>query len=170
MNALEIIAQDHRIINRMLKNMELALLAPSQKTPIVVGNVVNYLVREMEGYFGEEERLIFRPVAALSRDAAAVVGALEEEHTDLSQRLAALRRTVDACREKRGQGRDDTFAALRRQGLDFVKELVHHIFLEEQVLFPLAGKLLGPERLAEIAEGMRAFEEETRYVEAYAAD
>jgi hemerythrin-like domain-containing protein len=145
MTAIDIFLKNHRTIRKALTSLDRALLMRTPNWPIIARNMAKYLDLELREYWGSEERQVFRPLAETGADAAAVVAELERQHQDLEARLAEFQRLTTGIADTRGE-------TIRDQGLALVKEFLHHLFLEEEVGFPLAEERLGHARLVEIAD------------------
>lgn len=163
MQATDIFRQDHGIIRRALACLDKALLMQSPGWTIVAKNVATYLDVDLREYVGAEERWVLRPLAETGPDAARVVSELESEHRKLEVRLAELK--VLAVRLDAA----DSAPLLREKGVALVKEFLHHMFLEEEVAFPLAEQRLGAEHLEEGAAHMRLLKETVECLEEPAA-
>lgn len=163
MTATEIFRRNHRTIRKALVSLDRALLLQSPQWEIVAKNLAGYLEIQLREYWGSEERLIFKPLAATGPDAAGVVEQMEREHRDLDARLnefkALTRCPIGA----------DIAPLVREKGVALVKEFLHHMFLEEEVGFALAEDRLGLAYLEESADRVLLLKEAEKGLEEPAA-
>jgi len=163
MKATDIIMGDHNILRRALVSLDRALLMRTPTWAIVAKNVANYLDIGLREYLNSEERWLFRPLAETGSDAAGVVAELEREHRDLEARLAEFK-ALTRCPITQ-----EIAPLVQEKGIALVKEFLHHMFLEEELGFPLAEQRLGIAHLEQVAEHIFLLKEAEKGLEEPAA-
>jgi len=163
MKATDIIQRDHNILRKALVSLDRALLMQTPHWAIVAKNVANYLDIGLREYLNSEERWLFRPLAETGPDAAGVISELEREHRDLEVRLAELKAL------SRLPVTQDVAPLVREKGVALVKEFLHHMFLEEELVFSLAEQRLGRAHLEKVAEHIFLLKEAEKGLEEPAA-
>ncbi len=163
MKATDIIQRDHSILRKALVSLDRALLMQPPHWAIVAKNVANYLDIGLREYLNSEERWLFQPLAETGSDAAGVVAELEREHRDLEARLAEFKALT------RQPISDTSAPGLWEKGVALVKEFLHHMFLEEELAFPLAESRLGVAHLERVAEHIFLLKEAEKGLEEPAA-
>jgi iron-sulfur cluster repair protein YtfE (RIC family) len=163
MKATDIIQRDHNILRRTLVSLDRALLMQPPHWAIVAKNVSNYLDIGLREYLNSEERWLFRPLAETGPDAAGVITELEREHRDLEARLAEFKTLTSAPVTR------EVATLVREKGVALVKEFLHHMFLEEELAFPLAEERLGVGHLEMVAEHIFLLKEVEKGLEEPAA-
>ncbi|MBI4421491.1 MAG: hemerythrin domain-containing protein [Gemmatimonadetes bacterium] len=133
---------EHATALAALEHLERAALGlrsdpDSKEGRAVVREVLALLTTEVRSHNEKEERTLF-PMLGL--DAPTLV--FEEEHRILRSREVELQRLLDWG----GAG-----PALADVALDIVQLLREHIIRENEVLFPVARAVLGPEGIAALA-------------------
>jgi iron-sulfur cluster repair protein YtfE (RIC family) len=163
MKATDIIQRDHSILRRTLVSLDRALLMQTPHWAIVAKNVANYLDFGLREYLNSEERWLFRPLAETGPDAAGVIAELTREHRDLEARLAEFKALTS------GPITPEVAPSVREKGVALVKEFLHHMFLEEELGFPLAEERLGVGHLEMVAEHIFLLKEAEKGLEEPAA-
>lgn len=163
MKATDIIERDHNILRKALISLDRALLMRTPTWAIVAKNVASFLDIGLREYLSSEERWLFRPLAETGPDAAGVVDELTREHRDLEARLAEFKALT-----ARPIG-PEIAPLLREKGVALVKEFLHHMFLEEELCFPLAEGRLGIAHLEQVAEQIYLLKEVEKGLEEPAA-
>jgi len=163
MKATDIIQRDHSILRKTLVSLDRALLMQTSQWAIVAKNVANYLDIGLREYLNSEERWLFRPLAETGADAVGVITELEREHRDLEARLAEFKTLT------RLPPAPEVAPLVRERGVSLVKEFLHHMFLEEELAFPLAEQRLGLPYLEKVAEQIYLLKEAEKGLEEPAA-
>ena len=108
-------------------------------------------------HHGKEEDYLFPALeeAGVQRDKGPI-GILLREHQEGRQLVAQLREAVKSFVS------GDTSAAqsLEKAGRDYITLLSQHIQKEEDTLFPMAERMLGPEKQAELSKDFQQLEAE----------
>lgn len=163
MKATDIIQRDHSILRKALVSLDRSLLMQTSNWAIVAKNVANYLDIGLREYLNSEERWLFRPLAETGPDAAGVMTELEREHRDLELRLAEFKALT------RLPITPEVAPLVKEKGVTLVKEFLHHMFLEEELAFPLAEQRLGTAHLEKVAEHIFLLKEAEKGIEEPAA-
>jgi len=148
------LSQDHQVVLSKLLELEQAVAARSEGEPDaqvegVIRGIAGFLQSEIPPHFDREEKLLFPPLAALGMQWTGLLAVILAEHEGLHELRAKLMAAIaDADREPRG------LDEVRRRADDFLIVLRRHINKEDTLIFPMAEKDLGSERLAEIAAEM----------------
>ena len=153
MRATEQLRKDNVALWEALGNLQRAVLMPGPEGMLRLRNVLRYLQTEVLGDAGQDEALF---LDRLQNDARLGEAArlLAKEREGLRARLEEAAKGADALRELGGlEGRA---LAIRCECEAFVRDFLHHLFVEEQVLLRDAERCLEPERLEEIGAVMAA--------------
>ena len=154
---LDVIRDEHRSIRIVLDSLRyLAQSAISGKTKVdaaVFRAMLHYLETYAERlHHPKEDQYLFAAMRQYGPQAEAVVAGLEREHASGERALRDLDHCLARCEETGEKG----LPAFSKAVQDFVQSYLLHIRKEEEEVFPLALKLLGPADWAVID---RAFEE-----------
>jgi len=163
MKATDIIQRDHNILRKALLSLDRALLMRTRHWTIVAKNVANYVDIGLREYLISEERWLFAPLAETGPDAAGLVAELERGHRDLETRLAEFK-ALTRC-----EITPEIAPLVQEKGVALVKEFLHHMFLEEELGFPLAEARLGIPHLEQVAERIYLLKEAEKGLEEPAA-
>jgi len=157
----EILRHEHDVVLQMLDAAEhQADLIESTGTVDVVfiQQFVDFAAHFADGcHHLKEERHLFPALAAegLTPEAGPVAVMLAEHERGRSL-VAGLRRDVQAYSE----GSRDTAKSLRENLHAYIQLLRQHIWKENNVLFPMADRLLPPDTQARLAEAFEHVEKE----------
>ena len=158
MKATEILMEEHRVIERVLTALERAAtrLYKGQEVYLrfFTGTTV-FIKNFADGYHHQKEEGILFPAMienGLSKDAGpiAVMLAEHEEGRRLTQKMRqALERlqTTDASRSE-----------LVQNALSYVKLLRQHIYKEDNILFPMADKVIPVDQQQQILDAFMLVE------------
>jgi iron-sulfur cluster repair protein YtfE (RIC family) len=137
MHALELLAADHRRVERLLNELE----GTTTRGVRTRNELIERLERELVAHETIEEE-IFYPALRDHPKAAELVLEAYVEHDVVDRLLSELRSTpVDA----------DAWGPTMKV---LAENLRHHVEEEEKELFPMVAKALGKERLKELGEAM----------------
>jgi hemerythrin-like domain-containing protein len=155
--ALTIIRDEHRTISAILHGMEyLVRKIGKQKKkvdPRVFHAMIYYLDTFSErAHHPKEDLFLFKALRARGAGAEALITELEKEHAGGENALRRLAQALNRYEE----GGDKEFPGFERATERFVGSYRDHMRKEEELLFPLAEKLLTKEDWAKIDH---AFEE-----------
>lgn len=154
---LNIIRDEHRSIAAILHGMEYLVdrirARKAKIDPRVFRAMIYYLDTFSERmHHPKEDRYLFKAMRSRGGEAAAVVADLENEHAAGGEALKRLEQSLVRYEE----GGDKEFPAFADAVARFVREYRDHMHKEENVVFPLAQRLLSPADWQAID---RAFEE-----------
>jgi len=141
--ALMIIRDEHRSISAILHGMGYlvqGIRARRKKVdPRVFHAMLYYLDTFSERvHHPKEDRYLFKAMRERSAEADALIADLEEDHARGEE---ALRRLAQ-CLIRYEEGGEPEFPAFEREVENFVRNYRDHIHKEEDLLFPLAQKVL----------------------------
>jgi hypothetical protein len=153
MRATEQLRKDNVALWEALGNLQRAVLTPGPEGALRMRNVLRYLRTEVLGEAGQDEGLFLDRLGKHAR-LGELAGLLAKERESLRARLDEAAEGADALRELGGL--DSRAVAIRCECEAFVRDFLHHLFVEEQVLLRDAEACLEPERLEEIGALMAA--------------
>ncbi len=148
---LNIIRDEHRSIAAILHGMQYLLeQVRARKTkidPRVFRAMLYYLDMFTERmHHPKEDRYLFGAMRSRGAQANALIAELEKEHAGGEQ---ALRR-LEQCFLRYEEGGEKEFPAFAQEAETFAQGYWDHMRKEEEQVFPLAEKLLGPKDWAAI--------------------
>lgn len=154
----EILMKDHELTERVFAAAEKAFCDAAPPSPGLVANLREYLVTYVDGCHNQkEERALFPRLAArgvpTEGGPVAVMLAEHGQARELVTRIdAAAKRYVDGDRERLGELKTTftAYAALNKQ----------HYWKENDILYPLANRVLGPGDAAEIVDEIEEIEQQ----------
>lgn len=156
---VEILLDEHRLIERMLDEVETRVLSPAGKLPLdFVETALDFFAGFADGsHHHKEERVLFPMLEAAGMPVhGGPIAVMLHEH-DLGRRcLAAVRNSVEAARK----GSEEASTTIRTAFAEYVGLLRRHIWKEDNILFEMAKVQLSGE--AQIAEMQRLFEAEAK--------
>ena len=153
MRATEQLRKDNAALWNALANLQRAVLTPGGEGTLRMRNVLRYLRTEVQGDAGMDEALF---LDQLGRDGrlGELARLLAAERQALRARLEEVSEGVEGLRALGSQ--DHTAQAIRAQCEGFIRDFLHHLFTQEQVLLREAEQWVEPERLEEIGAIMAA--------------
>lgn len=149
--ALTIIRDEHRTIRAILHGMEYLVqeirVRKKKIDPRVFHAMLYYLDTFSERmHHPKEDKHLFRAMRERSAEADALIAELEEEHAGGEESL----RRLAQCLIRYEEGGEQEFPVFEREVENFVRNYRDHMRKEEDLLFPLARKMLTPEDWAKI--------------------
>ena len=159
MRATEQLRKDNAGLWDALGSLQRAVLCPGPEGTLRMHNVLRFLRTEVLGESGQDEALFLERLGK-HRRLGEVARLLAGERDALRARLDEVAQGVDALRELGGL--DARAVAVRCECEAFIREFLHHLFVEEQVLLQDAETCLEPERLEEIGAVMAALRAHAR--------
>jgi hemerythrin-like domain-containing protein len=163
MKATEILMEEHRVIERVLNALERASNRLSQGEDVYLrfftGTTV-FIKGFADGCHHQKEEAILFPALVengLSKESGPVAMMLaeHEEGRNLAQRL---RQSTERYQSGNIKARDEMVLS----SLEYVKLLRQHIYKEDNVVFPLADKIIPPEQQDSIAKAFERFERDEK--------
>lgn len=161
MKATDDLMTEHRAIERMLAIMAVASERLREGRPVrpqLLRDVVDFVRNFADKcHHGKEEENLFprMEAAGIPRDGGPV-GVMLFEHEEGREYIAAIADEIDAY--ERGDARAAPRIAENAGG--YVDLLREHIAKEEQVLFPMADRVLSPDDQRELVERFERIETE----------
>lgn len=140
MDAIKLLTQDHRQVERLFKEYERA----GDRAHTSKGRIAEAVVRELSIHASIEEQFLYPTARALSEKLDDQVLAALEEHHVAKATLAELDQMSPT---------DERFDAKMTVLMESIR---HHVDEEETDLFPELRKLMAPEELAVLGEAMGA--------------
>jgi hemerythrin-like domain-containing protein len=140
---LNVIRDEHRSIAAILHGMEYLVdkirARKAKVNPRVFAAMIYYLDTFSERmHHPKEDRYLFSAMRSRGKEAAAIVADLEQEHAAGGDTL----RRLEQCLVRYEEGGDKEFPAFAQAVERFVREYRDHMHKEEDVVFPLAERLL----------------------------
>jgi hypothetical protein len=159
MQATERMRKDMAALWETLGRLQQAVLDPGPTGPLRMRNVLRYLKTEVLGESGQDEALFLDRLGNHPR--------MGELARLLAQERAALRDRLDRVRESAELipqlgALDPLSVEIRAECEGFIREFVHHVFVEERVLVPEAERCVDPGQLEEIGTVMAALRAHAR--------
>ena len=141
--ALTIIRDEHRTISAILHGMEYLVQGirarRKQVDPRVFHAMLYYLDTFSERmHHPKEDKYLFKAMRERSAEADALIADLEEDHARGEESLRKLAQSLIRYEE----GGEQEFPAFEREVENFVRNYRDHMRKEEDLLFPLAQKVL----------------------------
>jgi hypothetical protein len=153
MRATEQLRKDNTALWEALANLQRAVLHPGAEGTLRMRNGLRYLRTEVLGDAGMDEALFLERFGSHAR-LGEVARLLAREREGLRARLDQVAEAAEGLRELGGL--DPQAVAARAQCELFVKDFLHHLFVEDKVLLREAELCVEPERLEEIGAVMAA--------------
>ena len=153
MRATEQLRRDNATLWEALGNLQRAVLHPGPEGTLRMRNVLRFLRTEVLGEAGQDEALFLDRLGNHTR-LGELARLLAKERESLRARLDEAAQGADALRELGGL--DAWAVAVRCACEAFIRDFLHHLFVEEQVLLRDVEACLEPERLEEIGAVMAA--------------
>jgi hypothetical protein len=162
MRATEQLRRDNAALWHTLANLQRAVLYPGPEGPLRMRNVLRYLQTEVLGECGQDEALLLDRLGNHPRmgELARLLG---KEREILRARLEEVRQVVGTLHELGGL--DSRALAIRAQCEAFIRDFLHHLFVEERVFLPEAESWVEADRLEEIGKVMAALRAHARGIE-----
>ena len=161
MQATQILMQEHRVIERVLAALQLAaghLAQGDHMRPAFFLNAALFIKNFADGcHHRKEEGVLF---VAMNESGIPIqggpIGVMLAEH---EQGRAFTREMKDAA-QKWEAGDLSAQAAVIHNALGYVALLQQHIKKEDNILFPMADRVIPPDRQAKVTAGFETIERE----------
>jgi hemerythrin-like domain-containing protein len=147
---IEILRQEHRNIEKLLRVMEqeLSVFDRGERPDYeVFGAVIEFFRQYPDSCHHPKEDIIYEKFKERAPDRAATMPDLEVEHREGASRLRRLAHAIDAVLNDQEVMRESVDRVVR----DFIDNERKHIALEDEVVFPAIIRTLYPEDWADIA-------------------
>jgi hemerythrin-like domain-containing protein len=163
MRATQILMDEHRLIERVLTALQTAASRLSQGTeisPMFFINAALFIENFADGcHHRKEEGILF---VAMSESGVPIgggpIGVMLSEH----ERGRAFTREMKGAAQKWQAGDSSARTAVTHNALGYVSLLRVHIHKEDNILFPMAGRLITPDRQTKVNKDFeRIGQEET---------
>jgi len=161
MQATQILMGEHRVIERVLASLETA----ARRLEVGASPGAEYFLRAAEFIVGfadgchhrKEEGVLFPAMEAAGVPrAGGPIGVMLAEHEEGRRITRAMR----GAAERMGAGDAGARAEVRRHALDYVSLLRQHIMKEDNVLFPMAGRVIQAAGQSAVADEFERIERE----------
>lgn len=155
------LVDEHRYIMAVVRFLETLPPGMSRGEPVdtgLLGQVVTFM-REFADHCHhakEEDQLFPALVAAGAPESGCPIGGLKGEHARGRQLVGALEQGL----ERLGSDEQQARAEIQDAIAGIVKLYPDHIWKEDQMVFPMADRLLGSDQLAALEEGFNRVERE----------
>ena len=146
---IEILRQEHRNIERLLRVMEqeLAVFDEGERPDYeVFGAVIEFFKRYPDSCHHPKEDIIYEKFKARAPDRAASIVDLEAEHLQGAVRLRRVAQAIDSVLNDQELLRENVDRIIR----DFIENERNHMALENEVIFPAIVDALQPADWADI--------------------
>jgi hemerythrin-like domain-containing protein len=147
---IEILRQEHRNIEKLLRVMEqeLSVFDRGERPDYeVLGAVIEFFRQYPDSCHHPKEDIIYEKFKERAPDRAATIPDLEVEHREGASRLRRVAQAIDAVLNDQEVMRESVDRVVR----DFIDNERKHIALEDEVVFPAITRTLYPEDWADIA-------------------
>jgi hemerythrin-like domain-containing protein len=147
---IEILRQEHRNIEKLLRVMEqeLSVFDRGERPDYeVFGAVIDFFKKYPDSCHHPKEDIIYQKFKARAPDRAASIADLEVEHREGAVRLRRIAQVIDSVLNDQELLRENVDRIVR----DFIDNERKHIALEDEVIFPAIIDTLQPGDWAEIA-------------------
>ncbi len=146
---IEILRQEHRNIERLLRVMEqeLTVFGEGERPDYeVFGAVIEFFERYPDSCHHPKEDIIYEKFKARAPDRAASIVDLEAEHLQGAMRLRRVAQAIDSVLNDQELLRENVDRIIR----DFIENERKHMALEDEVIFPAIVDTLQPADWADI--------------------
>lgn len=147
---IEILRQEHRNIEKLLRVMEqeLSVFDRGERPDYeVFGAVIEFFKKYPDSCHHPKEDIIYEKFKARASDRAVSIPDLEAEHREGAVRVRRVAQAIDAVLNDQELLRESVDRIVR----DFIDNERKHIALEDEVVFPAITSSLQPEDWADIA-------------------
>jgi len=147
---IEILRQEHRNIEKLLRVMEqeLSVFDRGERPDYeVFGAVIDFFKKYPDSCHHPKEDIIYQKFKARAPDRAASIADLEVEHREGAVRLRRIAQVIDSVLNDQELLRENVDRIVR----DFIDNERKHIALEDEVIFPAIVDTLQPGDWADIA-------------------
>jgi hemerythrin-like domain-containing protein len=147
---IEILRQEHRNIEKLLRVMEqeLSVFDRGERPDYeVFGAVIDFFKKYPDSCHHPKEDIIYQKFKARAPDRAASIADLEVEHREGAVRLRRIAQVINSVLNDQELLRENVDRIVR----DFIDNERKHIALEDEVIFPAIIDTLQPGDWAEIA-------------------
>lgn len=154
----EILMKDHERTERVFAAAEKAFAEAAPPTPGLVANLREYLVTYVDRCHNQkEERALFPRLAqrGIPMDGGPVAVMLAEH-----AKARELVDRIDAAAKRYVDGEPPALAALKEAFAEYAALNKQHYWKENDILYPLANRVLSPEDAAAIVEEIEEIEQE----------
>lgn len=161
MNPTTVLKEEHRAVERVLRVLNKAadrIDEGKAVPPAVFENSLDFLRNFADKcHHGKEEELLFPAMekAGIGRDGGPI-GVMLVEHEQGRQHLRAMEEALGAYRE----GDQSARSALAGHARAYAALLAQHIQKEDQVLFPMAERILAADEKETLVEGFDRIEQD----------
>ena len=161
MKATEILMDEHRVIERVLSTLEAATLAAEQGKNVCPGffiEAADFIRGFADGcHHRKEENVLFKTMGAYGvPEQGGPIGVMLSEH----ERGREFTRAMRAGAEKWQAGDETGRLQALQAAQEYVTLLHHHIVKENNVLFPMADRLIPLDAHAQVFEDFERVEHE----------
>jgi hemerythrin-like domain-containing protein len=160
MKALTILSREHAAIRALLTRFEAEITQGARSGEFdgeAVDRLLEFCERVIDGHHQEKEERVFLP--CLTRRARGsdreVLAALGDEHTLQRKLLSHMRNQIEGA----SYGEPNSIAVLVRLARNYFQHQREHSRWEQQVLFPLAQRILLAEDDAALLRGFAGLDE-----------
>jgi hemerythrin-like domain-containing protein len=147
---IEILRQEHRNIEKLLRVMEqeLSVFDRAERPDYeVFGAVIEFFKKYPDSCHHPKEDIIYRKFKERDPGRAASIADLEAEHREGAVRLRRAAQAIDSVLNDQELPRENVDRIVR----DFIDNERKHIALEDEVIFPAIAETLQPGDWADIA-------------------
>ncbi len=160
MKATEILMEEHRVIERVLAAMEIAVqrLEARQLRPGYFVDVADFIKGFADGcHHKKEEGVLFPAMLAHGvRDQGGPIGVMMAEHNQGRTFTFAMRKAAQELEA----GDESARAAVAENARGYIALLRQHIAKEDTILFPMADGAVSPASQNKLAEDFERVEQE----------
>lgn len=139
----QVLSREHRVVLARLDDFEKALDGYS---PDALFDALRFFDERLILHRRKEEEILFPALARHFPPNIGPVSCMLEEHRDEKVHLDGLRRALEAGERE----------VVITHGRHILKHLRNHIWKEDNILFPMAERLLGAEEIEVVRKGFQA--------------
>jgi len=161
MKATEILMDEHRVIEGVLNILEKAALAVKDGQKVRPGffiEVSDFIKGFADGcHHKKEEGVLFKEIVAAGvPEQGGPVGVMLTEHEQGRLYTRGMRQAAEQWQA----GDESARTRIVQNALDYVNLLRNHIYKEDKILFPLAGRVIPEDRQESLTEAFDTVEHE----------
>ena len=152
-----LLMEDHQVTEKVFATVEKSFAGGAAPDPTQIRDALAYVVEYVDGCHNrkEEEHLFSRLEALGMPRQGGPLAVMLAEHERARALLARLRPVADAY----VAGDASQLPALRRFFLEYTALLKEHFWKENDILYPMARRFLGPTDDADVLAGIQAVED-----------
>ena len=160
--SIEHLAQDHREVEKVLRELELLLrpqggaLCWSVDKGQAFARILRRFTERVLPHLMKEEHLFYPALEEFLPRDEGPLAVLRGEHEELRAQIYCLRKAVGPLVQGGEQPALELVKEFQQAGLNAVRIFRDHVYKEENILFPMVARRLAPEKDADLFRRMEA--------------